>query len=100
MVESKRTSVRIMQLLRDSLSLDLPDTDTDLVDSGLIDSAGFMELFVTLEKEFSIRIERDDLDLDNFRTVDRLAAFVNKKRTETLDPSPRTSSPDGRREPD
>lgn len=72
-----------MVVLRESLLLDPPDSTTDLIDGGLIDSVGFMELFLLLEDEFGIQIELDDLDLDHFRSVDRLASFVIEKQNGT-----------------
>jgi len=74
-----------MVLLRDSLFLDPPNTNSDLVEGGMIDSASFMELFVILEDEFGIRIELGDLDLDHFCTIERMAAFVIAKQNEEVD---------------
>jgi acyl carrier protein len=84
---SKRDQViaRIRGQLRDSLFLDPPSTETDLVEGGMIDSLGFMDLFIILEDEFGIEIEPGDLDLDHFRTVERMASFVIDKRNEEVD---------------
>lgn len=82
MPEFDAVTDRILWLIRSSLLLDHPSIDTDLVEAGMIDSAGFMELFVVLENEFEIEIKMDDLDLDNFRTVERMAGFVIYKQNE------------------
>ena len=78
---NQRDSViaRIEQLLRHSLHLGPFVADTDLLEGGMIDSAGFMELFVLLENEFSIRIEGADLVLEHFRSASRMADFVMEK---------------------
>ena len=80
MAARDEVSARIMRLLRDSLLLEPSNTNTDLIEGGVIDSAGFMELFVLLENEFGIQIELADLDLDHFRTVQDIASFVINKQ--------------------
>lgn len=79
MSATESTSARILLLLQSSLLLEPVDVDVDLVSAGLIDSAGFMELFAVLEEEFGVLIGPVDLSLENFRTVRRMAAFVNSK---------------------
>lgn len=87
MSECNPVIARILRLLRDSLFLDPPSCEADLVEGGMIDSMGFMELFALLEAEFGIRIELGDLDLDHFRTVERMAAFVIDKQNKEADRS-------------
>ena len=82
--EQHSVVARIMILLRESLFLDLSSTDIDLVEGGVIDSAGFMELFILLEDEFGIEIELGDLNLDHFRTVERMASFVIGKQNKEV----------------
>lgn len=50
-----------------------------LFDSGLIDSAGFVMLVSFLEDRFGIILDGDDLVPENFDTVDRMAALVERK---------------------
>lgn len=52
----------------------------DLFEAGTIDSIGVVELIGTLEEHFSIRFEAEDLESDGFRTVDGIAAIVDKRR--------------------
>lgn len=78
--------VDLMRLLNDALFVDPTSADEDLVDGGMIDSFGFMELFVNLEERFGIQIGIDDLDLDHFRTVERIASFVLDKQKEAVEP--------------
>jgi len=57
---------------------DLKD-DTDIFGGGLVNSLFAMQLIAFLEKEFAITIENRDLKLDNFRTVNAMAAFIETK---------------------
>ena len=51
-----------------------------LLESGIIDSMGVLELVEFVEQEFSISVSDDELVPDNFQTIQRLADFVNKKQ--------------------
>ena len=53
--------------------------DDDIFKSGLVDSLFAMQLVLFVENTFSIKIERADLQLDNFRTINALEQLVNRK---------------------
>jgi acyl carrier protein len=55
--------------------------DASLLDSGIVDSTGVMEVVAFLEERFGIVIDDDELVADNLDSVDRLAAFVSRKRS-------------------
>jgi len=53
--------------------------EDDLFRGGYLNSLFALELVLFVEKEFSLTIGSDDLNLDNFRTVNALAALVERK---------------------
>ena len=53
--------------------------DDDIFKLGLVNSLFALELVVFLEKEFSITIENEDLDLNNFSSVNNIEKFIRKK---------------------
>lgn len=53
--------------------------DASLLDEGIIDSTGVLELVQFLDEEFSITIEDDELIPENLDSVSRAAAFVAAK---------------------
>jgi acyl carrier protein len=55
-------------------------SDTSLLDSGLIDSTGILELVSFLESEFGIQVQDEEIVPENFETVKNVAAFVATKR--------------------
>ena len=55
------------------------DDDEDVFSSGLVNSLMAMQLVLFVEKEFGVTVENEDLDLDNFRTVKRVAEFIQRK---------------------
>jgi acyl carrier protein len=48
----------------------------DLLESGIVDSLGILDLVAFIEQEFAIQVSDEDLLPENFNTVDRLTAFV------------------------
>ena len=51
-----------------------------LIDAGLIDSTGILELVAFLEERFRIEIADADLVLENFDSINRIAAYVARVR--------------------
>jgi methionyl-tRNA formyltransferase len=70
----------IVRIFRDSLKIAVPTPATELIATGLLDSLGFVELLVHLEKHFGIAIAMESLEPDNFRSVASIAAFVAARR--------------------
>ncbi len=52
----------------------------DIFALGFVNSLLAMQLVAFVEKEFGIAVADDDLDLDNFRSIDAIAALVARKR--------------------
>lgn len=73
-----RTTVqrRIANWFLESLHLEIPSPETDLFETGVLDSLGFVELVLHLEQEFGVKITLEQVEIDNFRSVDRIAAFL------------------------
>ena len=53
--------------------------DEDIFASGYVNSMFAMQLVQFVESDFGITVESEDLELDNFRTVDAIAALVERK---------------------
>lgn len=56
-----------------------PAVDEDYFALGLVNSLMSLELVAFVEHRFGIAVEVEDLDLDNFRTMSRIAGFVQRK---------------------
>jgi acyl carrier protein len=55
------------------------DRERSLVDAGIVDSTGIVELVSFLEERFAIAIPDEDLTPGNFETVSRIAAYVRRR---------------------
>jgi acyl carrier protein len=64
---------------------DEPLTSSEsLLDRGVIDSTGVLELVGFLEKTYGITIDDEELIPDNLDSIDRLVSFVSRKRQPQL----------------
>jgi methoxymalonate biosynthesis acyl carrier protein len=76
---------RITRLFEERLNLEIPSAETDLFESGALDSMAFVELLAQIESEFGVQVALGDIEMDNFRSIERIAGFVEarRRRTET-----------------
>jgi len=63
------------QLGRDTHNL---RDDQEIQVGGLLDSASLMELILWFEAEFELEVDQDQLTLDNFGTINRMASYAEK----------------------
>ena len=56
--------------------------DTPLLESGIVDSLGMLDVVAFLEKSFMLTLSDDDLTAEHFGSIDSLVSFVEKKKTE------------------
>lgn len=60
-------------------NLSILGDDTPLIEEGIIDSMGLIELVRFMEQQFSIAVAEEEMDLDNFRTLNSLTVFIQMK---------------------
>lgn len=68
--------VRDLGALFEKLDLEVPSADADLIDSGLLDSLRLVELLLHIEGTLGCRIPLEDIDLDDLRSVNRIARLI------------------------
>lgn len=66
----------IVALLRETLNVDVPSVDTDLIASGMLDSLGLVELLAAAEQRFGVELALDELEIEQLSTPARLAELV------------------------
>jgi acyl carrier protein len=59
----------------------LDDTDP-LLESGIIDSLGVLDLVDFIEVKFAVVVADDELVPENFQNIARIAAYIESKRQE------------------
>jgi acyl carrier protein len=55
------------------------DVDESLMESGVVDSTGVLEVIGFLESSFHIRVENDELTPENLDSIANLTAFLRRK---------------------
>jgi len=55
--------------------------DTPLLDSGIIDSLGILDVVAFLEQTFNIAVSDHELIPENFADINRMAAFAERKHS-------------------
>ena len=92
---------QIHSLFIESLHIEVPSAETDLFETGLLDSLQIVELLLQLEQRFCFKIKIDEIDLDNLRTLARIAQLLGARSVMTNTPpsSVHTASPAGETEP-
>ena len=76
---------RLEAIFSEQLNIAVPARDTDLIAEGYLDSLVFVDLLLVLEQEFGITIQLEQLDFDNFQTINKIADFVE---SQAVDPEP------------
>jgi D-alanine--poly(phosphoribitol) ligase subunit 2 len=66
-------------LFDEALHIEVPSPDTDLIDSGLLDSLQLVQLLLQIEERMGARIPLDEVELDDLRSVGRLARVIAQR---------------------
>lgn len=84
MIEIAYLQERIGKIFGTKLNLVVPSVDTDLFDTGGLDSLTFVELLLELEREYGVKVDLEDLELGNFQSIAKIAGFIAQRlgRTE------------------
>jgi methoxymalonate biosynthesis acyl carrier protein len=53
--------------------------DENLFESGIVNSLFAVQLMTFIEKSFAIEVESNDLDVENFKSLNAMTAFVLQK---------------------
>ncbi len=73
-----KTSIRQF-LAKFFQNYDLQD-DEDIFSLGFVNSLFAMQLVLFVEQQFQVIVEDEDLDINNFRTINALTNFIERKQ--------------------
>jgi methoxymalonate biosynthesis acyl carrier protein len=78
---------QLRAVFMDSFHIEVASADTDLLETGMLDSLQLVELLLLLEQQLGFRVPIDQLELDDLRSIARLARLVVPSAA-AADPSP------------
>lgn len=58
--------------------------DASLLDAGIVDSTGVLEVVQFLESEFGLEVQDHEIVPENVDSISRIAAFIERKRQLSL----------------
>ena len=87
MSETTLLQDRIANLFSTALNLDVPSIDSDLFETGVLDSLAFVDLLFHLEQEFGVATSVDDMEVDNFKSIACIANFLTARGVEAVVPA-------------
>lgn len=76
MSEITTVESQIARFFVDRIAVDVPSTDTDLFETAVLDSLAFVDLLLYLEQQFGLRVSLEDVELDSFRSINKIAELV------------------------
>jgi len=81
-MEKAEIAAKVQQFIQTNFVFDenlVLAKDQSLLDSGVIDSTGVLELVNFLEESFGFSVNDEELIPDNLDSIDNITAFVQKK---------------------
>lgn len=78
--------MNVKSIVCKTLTLETIAFEEDLIDSGHLDSLSLIQLMVALEEEFDIRIEPEELDFEDYRSVKSMTEMINRLSCNTETP--------------
>ena len=87
MSQSKNLEDQLGRLFAEKLNVTVPSVETDLIETGLVDSLTFVEFLAQLEAGFGVQVSLEELEIDRFRTISSIARFIATKHAQLTLPS-------------
>lgn len=72
----------ILKTLADTLGTDASKLGEDdiIPDTGILDSAGVIEFVMTIDGQFDLALDAEDMTIDNLGSLSAIAAFIATRR--------------------
>ncbi len=70
---------KLLEYINSNLLEEKIDFETELLDSGLLDSIALMELIVFIDHEYNVKIEDYEIIDRNASTVNKIFGLINNK---------------------
>src|SRR5947207_10471574 len=92
--DEKGIKEAVKRFILSSISVAKLDDDDNLFESGIVNSLFAVQLMTFIEKTFAIEVGTDDLDIENFKSLNAMTPFVAQKTAHPNGKEQRTTAPD------
>ena len=79
MLSPDQNKIKIIDFLSKYISNKSISDSDDIFALGLVNSMFAMELVLFIEKNFGLQINNEDLDINNFRSINAIDKLINQK---------------------
>ena len=86
-IENKAIQAAVAKVFNDALDVYVPSPTTDLLESGILDSQKFVELLLHLEQTFDVKVDLEDFEIDNFRSIETIASLLARRKLAEMGPA-------------
>ncbi len=80
MTEIEKVQSEITMLMERKVHVKVPSPTTNLMETGLLDSMGLVDLIAGIEEQFGIQVPMEEISIDQFQSVARMADFVCQQK--------------------
>jgi acyl carrier protein len=77
--EAESVVAQVLKLFA-AMHVDVPSAETDLFDSGILDSQRLVELLFQIELHFDTEIGIEDFEIENFRCIEKIASLILQRK--------------------
>ncbi|MGA2321326.1 MAG: phosphopantetheine-binding protein [Solirubrobacteraceae bacterium] len=67
---------RIQRIFEETFNVSAPAPQSDIIEAELLDSVALVALLFEIELQFGIEIPLESLEIDDFRTIKRIARLI------------------------
>jgi methoxymalonate biosynthesis acyl carrier protein len=72
----------LRKYLLENINIQELPQDVDIFEKGYVNSLFAIELMTFLEKSFQIKVRMEDLDMENFKSINAIMQFLEKKKND------------------
>jgi D-alanine--poly(phosphoribitol) ligase subunit 2 len=76
--EENQLQQQIIEIFSERFETQLGSDEVDLLETGIVDSVKIVELVLEIEQRFGVSLPFEELEIDDFRTVLRLAERISR----------------------
>jgi acyl carrier protein len=79
MLREKELASEVWALLAEKLTVHVASLDTDLLETGVLDSLAVVRLLVQIEERFGLTVEMEDLEIEDLRSIRSITRLISRR---------------------